>query len=160
MLYHSLADAVIGYGLIAYGRTFKTYLNHVLNLQLRLLKNITNENTIKICKNDNVALFKTLSVLPVHDKVRYLLATDQFNCSEFKTPRVYTRPQRGSERRRYAEPTTNNYYGERTRSYLIPRIFNKISFEDECSSKNVFKTKLKKLLLNTSTQNVPQLKNK
>jgi hypothetical protein len=150
MLYHALADAVIGYGLIAYGSTFKTYLGNILNLQLRILKNVIDKKTKKACNSDYTALFKILNVLPVHDKVGYLIATEQFKSTEFKTPRVYTRPQRGLVRQTYVEPKANNYYGKRTRSYLTPRIFNAITFENDCSSKNIFKAKLKKLLLNTS----------
>jgi hypothetical protein len=151
MLYHALAEAVIGYGLIAYGRTFKTYLDKILNLQLRLLKNIIDKNTRANCSNDYTVLFKKLNILPVHDKVKYLIATEQFNNPEFKTPRVYTRAPRGLKRRKYVEPTASNYYGKRTRGYITPRIFNTFLIEDECGSKNIFKSKIKKLLIGTYT---------
>jgi hypothetical protein len=40
LLYLALADSVIGYALGTYGRTFKTNMEKIYNLQIRILKTI------------------------------------------------------------------------------------------------------------------------
>lgn len=150
-LYHALADSVISYGLVAYGRTFKTYLNRIYNLQLRLIKNIVDKKTRQNCKGKYHILFKKCNVLPVHVKIKYLLAIYQYKCPTYKIGKTYNRNfRKTSSRKMFVEPRSlNNYYGQRTRGYLIPRIYNRIISENECETKNIFKSKVKACLMDT-----------
>lgn len=85
-LYIALAESVISYGLTSYGRTFKTYLAKIFNLQLRLLKSII-PKPIKLRYIDNaLGVFQFCGVLPVHEKVKVYLLTEQFENSDIKIP--------------------------------------------------------------------------
>lgn len=142
MLYHALPDAVLSYGLIAYGLTFPSYLDKISNLQIRFLKLLLDKKTRMQCKNNDKLYFTKCNILSVHNKVKYLLAIEQSQSSEFKTIKLYNTNLRKDMRKKYEEPRATNYYGKRTRRYLIPRLYNAIPV-DESASKNVLKRKLK-----------------
>jgi hypothetical protein len=148
-LYHALADSVLSYGLTVYGGTFKTQLDKILNLQLRLVKTIVKKKTRENCNKHYNILFQKCNILPVHEKFKFLLAVNQYKCTEFKTMKVYPPSLRtlSTKRKKYIEPSANNYYGKRARNYLIPRIYNNIPSEDDCVSLPVFKKKVKRYML-------------
>lgn len=147
LLYHTLVESVIGYGLSTYGRTFKTYLDRIKTLQIRFLKMLVDKKTKTECKGDYEILFHVCKILPVHDKVKYLLALQQYGKTEYKIVRKCTYPTRNLTKSKYVEPTMTNYYGERTRKSLIPKIYNNLFPESQCLSKNVFKQKVKQHLI-------------
>jgi hypothetical protein len=150
-LYHSLAESVISYGLNAYGLTFKTYLDKIYSIQIRIIKNVlVDKNTKMSCKQNYKLLYKRLKILPVHDKVKYLIYLENYGHDRFKTRKKSLRNFRPNTKRRYVEYNTNNYYGQRTRKNMIPKIFNRISPTiEECSSKEIFKKRLKETLLDS-----------
>jgi hypothetical protein len=150
ILYHALAESVLSYGLIAYGRTFKTYLDRIYKLQQRMLKAIVDKKTKQNCKGRYHILFKKCKVLPVHVKFKYVMAIEQYRCHVYKIVKTQNRNLRLSLRKMYIEPRSNNYYGQRTRRYLIPRIYNNIGFlEKDCKSIRIFKSKVKDILMGT-----------
>lgn len=148
-LYHSLVESVISYGLNAYGRTFKTYLDKIYNIQIRILKNLlVDKHTKNSCKQNYKLLYKKLKILPVHEKVKYLISIDEYGLDRFKNIRIPLRNLRENSRKRYVEYYANNYYGQRTRKHMVPNILNQLSPTiEQCSSKQVFKNRLKKALL-------------
>lgn len=149
-VYYALVDAVIGYGLSCYGLTFKTYLQKIKNLQIRILKMIIDKKTKDSLNKDYEKLFKICQILPVDIKVNYLILLQQLQNDQFKVQNIFKYPTRKAAKPRLAVPhKCNNYYGQRTRKWIVPRLFNDLpeDFEQKYKTKCRFKLALKKLLL-------------
>ncbi|KAL0871061.1 hypothetical protein ABMA27_004866 [Loxostege sticticalis] len=136
MLYNSLAESYIQYGLGSYGRTFITYLNKIYNLQIRILKNIVTDKIRRQFHDDDSMLFKHCNILPVHTQVKYLLLKNTF------LMKIYNLKS--------STPGANNMYGERTAGYIVPRLINNLPSElrVNLNTKNI-KQKLKMYFLDT-----------
>ncbi|CAH2104643.1 unnamed protein product [Euphydryas editha] len=77
-LYKSLAESIISYGLSSYGRTYKTHLNKIYTLQLRLLKEIVPINIKNKFRNDYHQLFEHCKIMPIHDKIKLTLLSEEY----------------------------------------------------------------------------------
>lgn len=156
MLYNSLAESYIQYGLCSYGLTYETYLNKIYDLQIRILKNIVPNKIRRQYGEDPTGLFKHCKVLPVHSQVKFVLLKKLFfvtyNQPQAERP-VYTRSV-ARHQLSCSSVRANNEYGRRTTDYLVPRLINKLPTElrDKLSVKNI-KYKLKAHLF-TCLQNV------
>lgn len=126
MLYYALADSIITYCLSSYGLTFKTYLDRIKQLQIRLLKYLVTKKTKLKCKPHYEKLFKICKIIPVHMKVEYLIAIEQFHINKYKDTRSHKYSTKLAKKGKYVIPSITNYYGKRTRQYLTPVIYNKI----------------------------------
>lgn len=148
-VYHALVDSIISYGLNCYGRTFKTYLDNIKNLQIRILKYLVTHRVKKSCKGDYCKLFKMCNVLSVDSKVQYLIALETYYSDQFKTTIVPKFNTRSSHRKKLCTTTVNNYYGERTRKYMVPKIYNShpVLLESPKLSKPQLKEKLYKIFI-------------
>lgn len=144
MVYYALADSLLSYGLSSYGRTFKTYLDQIKQLQIRFLKYLINTKDIEYDK-----LFPKCKILPVHVKFKLLVAIEQYNCNDYKVYRSSSHITRSIKNKKLLVPKFKNYYGQRTRQYLTPKIYNSIPFLLECTNlcKVTIKNKLKQFLL-------------
>ncbi|XP_048482765.1 uncharacterized protein LOC125489779 [Plutella xylostella] len=125
VVYYALADSLMSYGLGCYGLTFKTYLDQIKQVQLRLIKYLTDKKTKDKCKSDYYQLFNICKILPVHNKVKYLLALESYYSKDYKVPLSHSHFTRSRAKGKLSQPSSINYYGERTREYLIPKICNK-----------------------------------
>ncbi|KAI5636537.1 reverse transcriptase (RNA-dependent DNA polymerase) domain-containing protein [Phthorimaea operculella] len=90
---------------------------------------------------------KICKVLPVHDKVKLLIALEEYRNTEFKFEAEHTYTTRSVSNDKYVVPRVCNYYGQRTRCYLVPTVYNKLSVDEKDVSKFVFKKKIKEELL-------------
>lgn len=147
-IYFALVDSLIDYGLVAYGRTFKSYLDQIKALQLRFLKMMVNTKTRRDCKGDYEKLFSVCNILPVHEKVKCMLTISQFQnyISLYKTPNRITRRPIKAFNQTYKP---KNYYGARTVKYILPRLLNTLPrtyFTDNKTS--LIKKQIKKFYLN------------
>lgn len=126
MLYNALAESYIQYGLSSYGRTYKTYLDNIYRLQLKIIKKIVSPKIEHQFHDNDNGLFKHCKILPIHTQVQYSVLKEQFfndsilNLIEHP---VYTR---AISKKRLRAPRANNAYGERTTDYLIPRLINSL----------------------------------
>jgi hypothetical protein len=127
MLYLSLADSIICYGITSYGRTYKTYLTQIYKLQLTLLKTIV-PNTVKINYRDNKkGLFKHCKVINVFNRFCLSLLTEE--CATLPSLEKKTRPNKLRTLDYlppYLLPRNNNTYGNRTTHFLLPSILNNL----------------------------------
>lgn len=147
-MYTALAESIISYGLTSYGRTFKTYLDKIYNLQIRLLKLVV-PSSIKNKYRDNYAgLFKYCRVLPVQVRAEYLFLMDHFDNKDIQNPVKYNVNTRQAKSKLLQVPRKNNFYGRRTASFMIPTILNQIpvDFRDSLNNKGI-KRKLKDYLI-------------
>lgn len=146
-MYKSLAESIINYGLSSYGRTFKSHLDKIYILQLRLLKEVV-PLKIKIkFKNDYYELFKFCEILPIHLKIKKGLLCEEFFNDNLK-PKPIKDDNNIITRRimnmNHALPRFSNLYGKRKLNYIIPYLINELptDLRDELTPNNI-KHKLK-----------------
>ena len=127
MLYQSLGEAVIRYGLTIWGTTNKTLLNKVEKIQNKMVMQLdpTERNVYKIYKN--------LNILPIPDLLQYILITDNFFSNRYKTIRNAPHDIVLRNIRKYNVPSFINAHGKRTLEHIIPKLFNKLPQNIESS---------------------------
>lgn len=144
MLYNALAESYVQYGLSSYGRTFKSYLMQIHKLQLKIIKNIVSSNVKNQFINDDSSLFRHCKVLPVQTQFKNIFLKNYFFESSQKKERNHPVYTRAVAQGRFATVRANNTYGERTASYLTPRLINQLPLELRNSiTPNNIKNKLK-----------------
>lgn len=137
-MYKSLADSIISYGLSSYGRTFKTYLDQIYKLQVRLLKMVVPYNLQKQFRNDQ-DLFKFCKTLPIHIKFKYEILKEQFFRADIQHPITHCKVTRQITNQHLKTPKFCNYYGKRTSEYIIPELINQlpINIRQTLTPKNI-----------------------
>lgn len=146
MMYMSLADSLIGYGISSYGRTFTSNIQLMYNIQLRLLKLIV-PSRIKIqYEGDDAGLFHYCKVISVYNKIKIATIFEEF-CNENRLKRR-SRPaqlRKLNYLTRYVLPHYNNYYGKRTGEYTLSNSLNELPTE-VLDSLYINKNKVKQIL--------------
>ncbi|XP_045450960.1 uncharacterized protein LOC123659836 [Melitaea cinxia] len=129
LIYNAFITSVLSYGLSNYGRTYRTYLNSIRRLQIRIIKNIVPPKIKMDCANNDNLLFKICKTLPVHDLVNFNLLKEQFfnlDIQELKEHKIATRQVTN---KKLNIPKIKNIYGKRTSAYLIPALVNDLDLE-------------------------------
>ncbi|KAI5639565.1 reverse transcriptase (RNA-dependent DNA polymerase) domain-containing protein [Phthorimaea operculella] len=109
-MYNALAESIITYGLSSYGRTFRSYLDDIYKLQVRLLKLVVPFN-FKIRIWDEAELFTYCKVLPVHLNFKFQMLKEHFFRTEIQNPTSHFKLTRQVTNKILLKPKTNNYYG-------------------------------------------------
>lgn len=149
MLYNSLAESYVRYGLSSYGRSYNSYLKQIYRLQLKILKNIVSPKINLQCKNNDLALFRHCKILPVQSQFMYSLLKENFFNEGLKTLVKHPVHTRAVSMNRFCLQRANNVYGERTTKWCIPHLLNKLPNEFiNCITRNNIKNKLKSYFLN------------
>lgn len=132
LMYKSIVDPIVTYGLSTYGRTFPSYLDDIFKLQLRILKTISPIHIRNKYKNYPNQLFYHYNTLPVSEQ-HELTILKQYNSNTASTVllnkishRITTRAMTSQK---YTVPTHNNYYGARTANAIIPKLLNKLPID-------------------------------
>lgn len=147
-IYHTLVESILSYGLSSYGRTFSSYLEDIKQLQIRFLKLLVDKKVKENCQKNYINLFHVCKVLPVHEKVKLLIALEEYRKLDFKKTLTHSHITRAVSKNKYDVPRTINYYGQRTKAYLVPKICNELlSVKEDELSKYAFKRKIQQLLL-------------
>jgi hypothetical protein len=125
LLYMAMADSVINYGISSYGRTYKTHLRQICNIQIRLLKAIVPLKIKHKYRHNYTKLFQYCRVLNVFDKVKLAMILEYKD----KIERLdsYNRPSnlRNLPNEPYFKiPKNNNEYGKRVWTSYLPYILN------------------------------------
>lgn len=127
MLYLALADSVISYGLSSYGRTYKTYLNNIYKLQIRLLKTIVPKKIKLKYQHDYSELFQYCHILPVQNMIKLSILKEEYNnISKLKTHNYPKNLRDLKDRPIFKLPRYKNIYGMRTYNYFLPKIINNL----------------------------------
>lgn len=152
LLYIALADSVINYGISSYGRTYKTYLQKIYDIQIRLLKTIVPLKIKLQYKNNYHKLFKYCRISSVYDKVK-LAVILEYKHLLGQLDR-YRRPShlRTLTNEPYFKITkSNNEYGKRLWPTYLPNILNSLPkqvVETLEKHPDKIKSTLKKALIN------------
>lgn len=125
-MYSALGESIVSYGLSSYGRTCKSHLDKIYNLQLRILKKIAPNKIRNEFRNDDKGLFSYYKTLPVHDNVHHTILKENYFKDEFNITRIYSKNTRQSSNPLLVTPMYNNLYGKFMLQYQVPTIINKI----------------------------------
>lgn len=144
LLYKALVETTIHYGLSSYGRTSKSHLDQIYNLQVRFLKTIVPDKIKNKYKNNYHQLFYHCNTIPIYDKVKYILLCDHFFNDSFKTFVYRSNKTRSASNTILNLPSYNNLYGKAMLQYQIPKLINELpaTVKSQISNQNI-KNKLK-----------------
>lgn len=149
MVYYALVESIINYGLSCYGLSFNTYVEQIKKLQIRFLKYIVDNKVKTKCKDNYNKLFKYCRILPIEKTTYYNLALETYFKDEYKIKVSHKVITRSISKKKLSQIKAKNYYGQRTRKYTIPKLYNKypILLEDSYICKEQLKKKLKECML-------------
>lgn len=147
-LYKALGESIIGYGLSSYGRTFKSHLDLIYDLQLRILKKIVPHKIKQKYMDDFTKLFTFCEILPIHEKVKYALLVEQFFNKDLQLQQIRKNPARTNTQPKLILPRCQNQYGCNQLNYKIPYLINELptNLKQEINHQNI-KTKIKEYYL-------------
>lgn len=158
LLYMALADSVINYGISSYGRTYKTYLQRIYNLQLRILKTIVPLKVKHRHRHNYNKLFQYCRVLSVFDKVQLAVILEYKNQMGSLDRYLRQSNLRSLPNQPFFKiPRNNNQYGKRVWTSCLPRYLNCLPHDtinnilNNKISNNVVKKIVKKALINKTT---------
>ncbi|KAG7310783.1 hypothetical protein JYU34_003599 [Plutella xylostella] len=143
-MYKALVESIIFYGITSYGRTYKSYLDKICNLQIRILKKIVPPKIKQKCKGEYQRLFHYCGILPVHRRVEYALIVEQYDQHNMLNPIEHKIHTRSITNKKMTTARFKNIYGRRTNKYIVPTLFNELptTLKNEINNKNL-KNKLK-----------------
>lgn len=141
LLYMALAESIISYGLSSYGRTYKTHLDQIYYLQLRILKEVIPYN-IKKSFSNNEKFFEFCKILPIHEKTELTLLSEHFfneNLKHYKNMNSTKITTRSMVNLKLILPNYCNMYGKRSLQYIIPKLINQLplSVRNTITHKNI-----------------------
>lgn len=148
-LYIALGESIISYGLSSYGRSCKTNLNLIYQLQIRLMKTIVPYKVKLKHKDDYHGLFNYCNILPIHEKIKYTLLVEQFFNETYQNKINHKIVTRSVANHFLITPRWKNLYGKNRLSYQIPKLINSLPIEikSNLTIKNI-KKNLKSHFLN------------
>lgn len=141
IVYHSLVESAISYGLTTYGKRNDASLKRIENLQNSIVK-IMYSKMSQASETDILEMYRSLNLLPASKLFVYKLVLKYYFSSDLLTKRPESRTRNPLK---YVEYNSYNKYGERSLKCLLPKIFN--SLDLKCEKIKEVKIQLKKLLL-------------
>lgn len=143
-LYKALVETTIQYGLSSYGRTYKSHLDQIYALQIRLLKTIVPKKIKLQFENNYHELFHYCKIIPIHDQIKYMLLCQHYFTESYKKYVFRTNRTRSAQNTTLHVPDYNNAYGKQMLHYQIPKLINELpsSVKSEITDQNI-KSKLK-----------------
>jgi Reverse transcriptase (RNA-dependent DNA polymerase) len=148
IIYYSLAYSHLIYGISAWGHANTTQLS---NLQEKLLRIMS---TKKHLKNPNFDVYKAWRVIPFDLVFEQIILTLKYHEAAQGERRLHSYGTRTALTNPLIEPKSTNKYYERTWSFILPRLWNKLPNElKNLNSKTEIKSKLKEWFMQTLTEN-------
>lgn len=138
-LYKSLGETVIGYGLGSYGRTSKSHLDLIYELQLRIMKVLIPPKIKEKFYGKYHDLFHYCHILPVHKKVEYSLLVEEYFNKEIQKPVSLKILTRSVSNAQLVVPRYNNLYGKHQLKCTIPTLINNLptTVKTKINNKNI-----------------------
>lgn len=123
-LYKTLAESIMLYAISSYGRTYKSYLDKIYNLQIRLLKAIVPKSLQEKHSKNYEIFLEECNILSVYERVELaLLVENYFNSTNYKSHYITTRQV---AQKKLEIIDAKNVYGKRKVDYIVPRLINNI----------------------------------
>lgn len=131
ILYKTMVESIVTYGLSTYGRASPYLTNEIHKLQERILKSIV-PLAIKLeCRSNPLKLFSYCKTMPLPTLFDYYILKG-YNKLQNKlslTKICHKITTRKTTQNKYYIPKFNNKNGQRTASYLIPTKLNELPCE-------------------------------
>ncbi|KAG8328599.1 hypothetical protein J6590_106427 [Homalodisca vitripennis] len=144
LIYASLCESIIRYGIRSWGSAVDTRLLQVEDLQRRILKIILPDH-MRHCIREEITVFHITQTLPVKKLFFFINYVDFYFSLEYKTINIH---KYFSRKRLYVVPRINNGYGKRTRQRLIPTLFNRLPEDlQNCNTYKQVKVKIGQFLM-------------
>jgi len=151
IIYLSLAESTLRYGITTWGHSCKTNLNNVQLVQNALVKLLVKKNIFSQRRNISL-LYQNLTLLPVQALLWYRILTQHISDSEYKRKVEHEHNTRFTKNDGMLVPKYNNKYGQRTLEYNVPKLFNMLpSNIKTCELPTGARYMLKQWLLNRNT---------
>lgn len=148
IIYLSLAESTLRYGLTTWGHSCKTNLNHLQSVQNSMIKLLVQKHIFSQRRNISL-LYQNLTILPVQALLWYKILIQHISDSIYKRKVEHEYNTRFTKNEGMLVPKYNNNYGQRTLEYNVPKIFNMLpSNIKNCDSPNRLRYMLKTWLLN------------
>lgn len=120
ILYHSLVESAISYGLLTYGKKNEASLRRIGKLQNTIVK-------IMYYKNNRISkiseMYDKLKILRASQLFVYKIVLKYYSSNEFLIRRPESKTRQA---RKFIEHSSYNKFGERTLKCLLPEMFNKL----------------------------------
>jgi hypothetical protein len=134
MVYLSLAESLVRYGISAWGHSCKTNISNIQTVQNALVKLIAPKN-VYAQRHNTPFLYKSLKILPVKGILWFKITWQHMLDSMYKKKIDHNYFTRFSSNEGLIIPKFQNKYGQRTLDYNIPKIFNMLPKELKNSTK-------------------------
>lgn len=125
MIYNSLGKSVIQYGITVYGHCAKYLQRKVETLQKQIFRRMGHQIKKRSDLIDDIR--KEIGVFYFSDQLKYDIITKFFLTNYHKIEIIKERTLRPN--RNYFEPLIKSKYGEATRNYYVPKLFNQLPEE-------------------------------
>jgi len=146
LIYFSLIESLIRYGLEIWGCSAKTNMNLVYNVQKKFMKYLSEKINFKSENyNDH---FKKHNILAVKKLYEYQIINRNFFKEDFRKQIEHVYETR--IKYNFIIPNAFNRFGERTLKVTVPKLLNNLPNQIiEIKSKTILKKKLKEWMLNS-----------
>jgi len=148
LVYISMIESILRYGLELWGSACTTELEKVKNLQVRALKNVMG---YKSRSQFILNAFQDLNVLDIFGLYKRKILVNNFNNADLRVKVIHKHDTRQQVDGYYYIPKSHNKYGDSTSKVIVPKLFNLTPKDFLEMTKNAFKRKIKKWLLENIT---------
>lgn len=121
IIYTSLFEQLIRYGILAWGNTTATKIATIVNLQRRVLKSMILHRN-RCSPNENP--FHHFELLPADALFKNALILKYYFTGEYKHPAPHSHFTRQANQ--FVEPRYTNEYGRQHFSFTVPHLFNSL----------------------------------
>ena len=118
MLYSALVEAHLNYGLTVWGGASKYLIDRLERTQNSVISNLT------LSRRADNADYRQLGVLKVSNLYKYRIVTKYYYNREYRIQRREYQCTRGATK--FHVRRTNNKYGDRLKSKVIPEMLNEL----------------------------------
>lgn len=149
IIYLSLAESTIRYGITSWGNSCKTNIGYIQSIQNSMTKLLVSKS-IYAQRRDIKLLYQSLNILSVRGILWFKIICQNLTSDSIYKERVdHAYGTRFSKNEGMSIPKIINKYGQRTFSYLVPTIFNKIPMDIKIQSNYTteLKNKIKRWLI-------------
>jgi hypothetical protein len=147
-IYHAIVYSHLIYGIVAWGHS--SNLKPLQDLQEKILYTMARKS--ELSKNNN-NVYKIWNVLPIYKICEQITIINKYFDQDHGEPRHHEHDTRTNSNAPLVTPVSENKYHERTWSYIMPRLWNKMPRElKNLESKKIVKEKIKEWYLDSISE--------
>ncbi|KAL1446982.1 hypothetical protein WDU94_015660, partial [Cyamophila willieti] len=145
LIYKTMCEAILRYGIETYGYTTKTNTNMIRTIHKKIIKATIYPNTSKEKRKEIMKKYKILNFINLH---KYILTTQYYYEEEYRN--IKNTPYE-NRRHNYIIPKIKNNYGKTMKKYQIPSLLNELPENlREIQNYNIMKRKILEFYIKTN----------